>query len=140
MKRWLIVMVLFWPVAALCFDTGAFFFRGRYLVDTCQSDVNAKYNECVAYLASVSDTADAIESMTGANAVCVPTGVSLDELRKVFNEYQAQHPELLHGSAATLAINAFKEAWPCPAAPGVTSGGSSSRFPSMQPGFPPVVQ
>jgi hypothetical protein len=138
MKRWLVLFGMLLPAVGWCFDTGSFFFRARYLVETCESESNAKYNECVAYLASVADTADAVEAVTGAQSACVPTGVSLAELRKVLLDYQEHHPELLHGSAAALAVNAYQEAWTCPPAPGVSSSGRG--YQGRQPSFTPTFE
>jgi hypothetical protein len=67
---------------------------------------------CNGYLAGAND---AHELHTGLDeeTICVPAGESIERLRKVFVEYANEHPEELHLSAASLAMNAFEEAFPC---------------------------
>ena len=44
---------------------------------------------------------------------CMPSGVSTGLLGRVFRRYLAKNPEQLHFTAASLAITAFSEEFPC---------------------------
>ena len=44
---------------------------------------------------------------------CLPKGVTLEQAIHVLLKYLNEHPDLTHEDAVTLALWAFKAAWPC---------------------------
>jgi len=44
---------------------------------------------------------------------CAPKGVANGQAIRVFLKYLNEHPEVTHNDAGTLAVRAFKAAWPC---------------------------
>jgi hypothetical protein len=64
---------------------------------------------CIYYLAGVQDVWNDLDS----KKYCMPDGVKLAELREVFIKYAKKNPEKLNLAASSVAINAFKKAFPC---------------------------
>jgi len=89
---------------AACYGTAA----GEGNSDT------AEYLLCLGYLQAVVDT-DATMSEWGkaARQACVPQGVTSSELRTVLLAWLEERPDHMHYGAASLALTAFSEAWPC---------------------------
>jgi hypothetical protein len=80
-----------------------------------EPDANtAEYLLCLGYLQGVVDT-DATLAEWGElpRQACIPQGVTSSQLRQVFLTWQGKHPDNLKFSAASLALTAFSEAWPC---------------------------
>ena len=74
----------------------------------------AEYLLCLGYLQAVVDTdATMTEWGTAERLACVPQGATSSELRRVFLAWLAKRPDHLRFSAASLALAAFAEAWPC---------------------------
>ena len=44
---------------------------------------------------------------------CIPPGVTSRKLRLVFLDWLNERPDYLRFSAASLALTAFSETWPC---------------------------
>ena len=47
-------------------------------------------------------------------AMCLPSGVSFEQIVLVVANYLRNHPEQLHENFDRLAVLALKETWPCP--------------------------
>ena len=123
MKRLVVVLVLLWPVAGMA---GAGFHTGNQLQEWCvgtyMGEPNfsvAKYNQCVAYLAGISDSAKALSAWGYRNngiaptGSCIPKGVTVEQLRAAWLKYASKQPENLHLAASTQVLAAIYEAWPC---------------------------
>jgi hypothetical protein len=74
----------------------------------------AEYLLCLGYLQAVVDT-DATFSEWGdaPRKACVPEGVTSSQLRQTFLDWLEERSDYLHFSAASLALTAFSETWPC---------------------------
>ncbi len=97
------------------------FYTGNEMMTLCK-DTNigegganvSKYNECVVYLAGISDAAEVFSSLEGTRLkICAPNGTSVEQLRQVFLNFMNARPEKWNLSAAFLALTAFANAWPC---------------------------
>ena len=99
----------------------AYFKVGGDLKDSCEATAageqnasTAEYLLCLGYLQAVVDT-DATFSEWGdvSRQACIPQGVTSSRLRQVFLAWLQERSDHLHFSAASLALTAFSEAWPC---------------------------
>ena len=98
------------------------FYDGNDMMEICkgtdidESDTDmSKYNECVAYLAALDDAQESFvywKQMPKLIA-CIPDDVRQAQLRHVFLEYMSERSQYWHLPAASFAIDAFYEAWPC---------------------------
>ena len=123
MKRILLVLVLCWPVVGY----SANYFTGNDMMKNCvgtnseEPNVNlSKYNSCVMYLAGVADAektySNALQSSSIAvDDLCLPYGVTLEQIRQVFMRYMQKHPGDWHWNASNLVHIAFAETWFCDA-------------------------
>ncbi len=115
----LFALVVVTPVSA----EGYFFYTGNDMMDRCKDTgtgegvVNAaKYKACVVYLAGAMDAHETLVDWGRIpNRVICPSsgGILLEQLRQVFLNYMNAKPAKWHLSASGLALNAFREAWPC---------------------------
>ena len=73
-----------------------------------------KYRACVKYLAALVD-ADEIFRGRGEKSgyVCLRTGIAQEQLRQVWLSYAKKHSDRMHQPAASLALDALAETWPC---------------------------
>lgn len=119
----LAILVLLLPVTGSA-ATGATYFKiGEDLQASCegtaageQSASTAEYLLCLGYLQAVVDTdATLAEWSESPRQACIPQGVTSSSLRQVFLAWLAERPDQLRFSAASLALAAFSETWPCKA-------------------------
>jgi len=91
-------------------------------VDTGSGELMAnvtKYNSCVMYLSGLLDAAKTLDGWGGRDkegrlwGSCTPKSVSQEQIRQVWLKFAKEHPEELHLIAASIALDAFEEAWPC---------------------------
>ena len=70
---------------------------------------------CSKYLAGVSDFNEAAGMPYNRNGLffCPTAGVTLKDLTAIYVRYLQAHPEFLEANATLLALNAFKEEFPC---------------------------
>jgi len=80
-------------------------YDGNEILFSCEKG-NLK---CIYYLAGVHDAWNDLDS----KKYCMPDGVKLAELKKVFIKYAKENPEKLNFAASSVTINAFKKAFPC---------------------------
>lgn len=99
----------------------AYFKVGNDLMDSCEATAageenasTAEYLLCLGYLQAVADT-DATFAEWGEypRQACIPQGTTSSQLREVFLEWLKERPDHLKFSAASLALTAYSEAWPC---------------------------
>jgi hypothetical protein len=83
---------------------------GKMALAFCKDNV-----QCALIASSYSDGFSyALLAIQAENSVfCMPAGVSTGLLGRVFRRYLARNPEKLHFTAASLAITAFSEEFPC---------------------------
>jgi len=79
-----------------------------------QNASTAEYLLCLGYLQGAVDTdATLAEWSDSARQACIPQGMTSSQLRRVFLDWINERPDHLHFSAASLALTAFSESWPC---------------------------
>lgn len=79
-----------------------------------QNASTSEYLLCLGYLQAVVDTdATLSEWSASSQQACVPQGVTSSQLRQVFLVWLNKRPDHLRFSAASLALTAFSESWPC---------------------------
>ena len=104
-------------------QTTAYFKIGEDLQAACHGTAageehsnTAEYLLCLGYLQAVVDTdATMAEWGRAPRQACVPRGVTSSELRLVLLAWLDARPDQLRFSAASLALTAFAETWPCKA-------------------------
>lgn len=106
MKRIILCLLLL-----LCFNQAhAKVMSGKMALAFCKDNV-----QCALIASAYSDGFSyALLAIQADNSVfCMPSGVSTGLLGRVFRRYLAKNPEQLHFTAASLAITAFSEEFPC---------------------------
>ncbi len=79
-----------------------------------QNASTAEYLLCLGYLQAVVDTdATFAEWSEFPRQACIPPGVTSSQLREVFLEWLNERTDYLGFGAASLALTAFVETWPC---------------------------
>jgi Rap1a immunity proteins len=100
---------LFAAAAALLMATSAHagfgFYDGAKLYDQCNREVTTI---CTGYAAGLAD------ALMQSNAICLPPNVTLGSVADIIARELANHPELRHHSAASIATKALQKAFPCP--------------------------
>lgn len=114
-------MFLVLSASAGAMASTAYFKVGNDLIASCEGTAageeqasTAEYLLCLGYLQAVVDT-DATFAEWGEypRQACIPQGTTSSQLREVFLEWIAERPDYLKFSAASLALTAYSEAWPC---------------------------
>ncbi|NIM26813.1 MAG: hypothetical protein GTO67_04775 [Gammaproteobacteria bacterium] len=121
LARALLCVMLMVPFAASWAASTAYFKVGDDLKASCEGTAagepnasTAEYLLCLGYLQAVADTdATFAEWGDAARKACIPQGVTSSNLRQVFLDWIKERPDYLHFSAASLALTAFSESWPC---------------------------
>ncbi|MEC3949726.1 Rap1a/Tai family immunity protein [Sphingobium sp. HWE2-09] len=105
----------FLPVAAQ-----AGFYSGDDLYAVCTTDKDGKdyfekSYECVGY---ISGAVDAFNTTREANNLksCIPSGVTISQLRTATVNYLGKNPIDRQQSASSQVFAAMRKAWPCPTA------------------------
>lgn len=101
----------------------AYFKIGEDLLASCEGTAagepnasTAEYLLCLGYLQAVADTdATLAEWSESPRQACIPQGATSSVLRQTFLTWLAKRPDHLGFSAASLALAAFSETWPCKA-------------------------
>lgn len=95
----------------ICFSQAqAKVMSGKMALAFCNDNV-----QCALIASAYSDGFSyALLAIQADNSVfCLPPSVSSGLLGRVFRRYLADNPEQLHFTAASLAISAFSEEFPC---------------------------
>jgi hypothetical protein len=118
---WLVILVSMLMPAVSWAASPVYFKIGEDLKISCEGTAageenasTAEYLLCLGYLQAVVDT-DATFAEWGEfpRRACIPRGVTSSQLRLVFLDWLNERPDYLHFSAASLALTAFSETWPC---------------------------
>jgi hypothetical protein len=114
-----VLVLVFASVGALA--STAYFKVGTDLIVSCEGTAageeqasTAEYLLCLGYLQAVVDT-DATFAEWGEyhRQACIPQGTTSSQLREVFLAWIGERPDYLKFSAASLALTAYSEEWPC---------------------------
>ena len=105
----LIMGVIFWfSVSSAKAVNGFYFYTGNEIFQRCNSDIGTPDSVgCVGYVAGIAD------ALTLTNTICVPTDVSVVQVRDIVLKYLREHPERRHYNASGLAATALVSAFPC---------------------------
>ncbi len=98
----------------------------RELLNYCQADLKQDYFGPIFCSGYITGLMEMRSFMVGLFALtkpndpgfdwgygCMPNGVTLEQVTKVFIKYANDHPELLHKDASIILLAAFKQAFPC---------------------------
>jgi hypothetical protein len=115
------LLILLLSMAGNAAATAAYFKIGDDLKASCEGTAageenasTAEYLLCLGYLQAVVDTdATLAEWSEFPRQACVPQGTTSSRLRQVFLAWLSERPDHLRFSAASLALTAFSETWPC---------------------------
>jgi hypothetical protein len=72
---------------------------------------NNAITDSLGKLPSATTTADMIELIK--LQMCIPQGVTVGQFQRIVLHFLRDHPEKLHGDAASLAIEAVRTPFPC---------------------------
>ena len=129
MKRLIFALSLLWPTVG----AGT---TGKLLLEVCDDTGKGEpkanpghHKGCLWYLEALLDAENAFTDWGHKDSyVCMPDGVAYEEIRFVWLRYAKKYPQRLQASAASLALDAFKQAWPCEVEPAPDpKGGSEVR-------------
>ena len=118
---WLVFLVSMLTAGASTAAQTAYFKVGDDLQASCEGSAageqnasTAEYLLCLGYLQAVVDTdATFAEWDAFPRQACIPRGVTSSQLRQVFLDWLKERPDYLRFGAASLALKAFSESWPC---------------------------
>lgn len=111
MERAIMKKIVFLLIAfACCGNAHAKAMDGNMALAFCKDSIN-----CALIASSYSDGFSyALMALHTNNTIfCLPAGASTGVLGRIFKRYLVDNPEKLHYTAASLAVNAFSEAFPC---------------------------
>jgi hypothetical protein len=84
------------------------------LLTHCESEDNMYFGACRGYLEAVEDTYHTASRWQGfETGICMPEGVTVGQLVKVWIKYANENPETLHLTASGGVLNAYTQAFPC---------------------------
>jgi hypothetical protein len=90
------------------------YYGGDGLLTLCKSNIPANRNICDGYLMGIADAAGTITEWAKLEAYfCISNSVTGEQLREVFIKYLNANLEDQDFSANSLALTAFREAFPC---------------------------
>jgi len=111
MRKLIIVVLL---ADTLSTPSLAIYTSGNELLDSCTSVETHNQFECSGYVRAIADAFEIFGYISPENAItCIPTRVTVGQLRDVAVRYLRSNPERRHFGAAFLLHRAFGEAWPC---------------------------
>ena len=105
MKLRILVFIAIAAMSVIGPAKAAAVYDGNEILFSCEQG-NLK---CIYYLAGVQDVWNDRDS----KKYCMPDGVNLAELRKVFIKYAKNNPGKLNVAASSVTIKAFRAAFPC---------------------------
>jgi hypothetical protein len=107
------------------------YLTGGELAARCRESSIDAVAQCFSYLAAVHDSVRAYEAWLSIREFCIPAAIAQSDLRDILVRYVDEVPGAATGQAASVAIRAMKQAYPCPSA----SPTPETRSPAM-PGVP----
>ena len=89
------------------------FYTGNDLWSHCSGKTAFDTGLCMGYVMGIADFMGTGIAIPGLRA-CIPSSVTAGQAQDVVKRYLEQHPEQLYYTAASIAIDALEEAFPCP--------------------------
>lgn len=90
----------------------SYLYDGNQLWEECDGDLSGQWGLCSGYTAAVIDSHQALMSK-GKYLFCAPSDATLRQFRDVVKKHLRDHPQDRHHPAASLVIQALREAFPC---------------------------
>ena len=94
---------------------------GNYMLPICEALADSKGGAWEARAWEQGECSGIIEtllwvssSMVEPNRFCHPVGITNGQSRRIVVNFLHRHPEQLHVNFKSLALDALREAWPCP--------------------------
>jgi hypothetical protein len=94
---------------------GVIFYTGNYLVEIMReydklivSDPRTSLSDASTYMGYIAGVSDAVSGLLWENL----SGVTVDQICSIVAKYLKNHPERWNEPAATLVVDALKEAFP----------------------------
>jgi hypothetical protein len=119
MNRLIAAVVLMFAVAGPV--RAGSFVNGNELLGRCTSESGFDSGLCRGYLQGIVDASVALATWEFKQddggrrpGTCLPNDVTVGQVVDVWLKYAKEHPEKRHLAAASLTLNAFEDAWPCP--------------------------
>jgi len=81
------------------------------VANLCNVQAQPAQDICNAYIAGVEDATDLARAVKGKDS-CIPDGVTVPQMVKIFVKYTDNHPEQLHQPAAIGITLALADAFP----------------------------
>jgi Rap1a immunity proteins len=122
-------IVVFWCAASRCACAeNRFYYTADMLAPLCRIDIRiadtksgtitemSESAACVSYVDGVLDTLEAVKEWhwtPSRELVCIPEGVTSNQVEKVFLKYTDDHPEELHKAATAALWDAIHNVFPC---------------------------
>jgi hypothetical protein len=114
MKKMILVLV------AMFLMTGpaeaGYFLTGNQLLASCESKKDSfGRGECIGFLEAVAGTEKLFKDLglVSNSYFCIPKGVNIRWLDKIFKKYANDHRHKLHLTATSLVTSAFAASFPC---------------------------
>lgn len=110
-KLFLTVMIGIFPNAA-----SAGFWDGNDLHQFCtEQPLSYKEAAAIGYVTAVIDTILALKEMNTLpqDIMCIPTGVTIDQVKDIICRGLAENPEKRHATASLLSTTYLLQAFPC---------------------------
>src|ERR1700758_4438935 len=86
------------------------FLDGNKLLDLCKKDASiTNQRVCAGYLMGVADVGQQLHKGT----LCMPTGISVSDLRELVMKYVEENPEQQRYAAFSTILTIFLNAFPC---------------------------
>ena len=104
-KRFLLAFIAIAAMSIIDPAKAATVYDGNEILFSCERG----HLRCIYYLAGVQDVWNDRDS----KKYCMPDGVNLAELKKVFIKYAKENSEKLNLAASSVTIKAFRAAYPC---------------------------
>lgn len=87
-------------------------YTGGQMLSQCESESEYRVI-CLGYLSGIFDLHNEYAASGFPQKFCPPKRTNAVQLRRIFIKYANENPQKDHLAAASIVINAFKEAFPC---------------------------
>jgi len=116
-SRRLACAALLAPLGLFPLPAGASFYSGDTLYEICTTargsgDYVDKTYECIAYITGAVDAFNTTRKVNKLRS-CIPSGVTISQLKEATVDYLAHNPKDRAGPASDMVFAATRKAWPC---------------------------
>lgn len=88
---------------------------GSGLLEICRGESNFDRGVCHSYLVGIHDAHGSFShsGLLAEKRFCTPDGIEVGSLKQAFLDYAGANPGILHRTASSLVIDAYRIAFPC---------------------------